>query len=216
MIDRTRLAVVFAEHRLGGSGLIAPDEAKQLGQLVGADVLVSATMTPFGDEVRLSVKALDTETATLRASARGKVGRSGTIDELLGRGMEDGSGGGGGGGGGAGGAKGKPRVDPVTARGFVFELQGCRLSGTTAECLVVVENQAGDRSLWLWDHSRLFDDLGNEYPPSSLSVANETKVMQWHASEHLDKLVLERVPTPPSSSPSRASRTRPAASPSSR
>lgn len=171
VIDRTRLAVVFAEHKLGASGLIAPEDAKRLGQLVGADVLVSATMTPFGESVRLSVKALETETAALMASARGDVPRTGAIEDLLGRGMGErrdrtvaGE---------------KPaarggRVEPVSAKSFTFELQGCTLSGTSSECLILAENQMADRLLVLTQSSRLFDELGNEYVPQRLRIANTT------------------------------------------
>ena len=175
VIDRTRLAVVFAEHKLGASGLIAPEDAKRLGQLVGADVLVSATMTPFGESVRLSVKALETETAVLVASARAEVPRTGAIDELLRNGVEaqrrsakrpDGA------------AARTDRREPVTAKSFAFELEGCTLSGTTAECLVLVENQVTDRVLTLSASSRLFDDLGNEYAPKRLRIANTDRAVQ--------------------------------------
>lgn len=168
VIDRTRLAVVFAEHQLAASGLIAPEQAKRLGQLVGADVLVSATMTPFGESVRLTVKALDTETAALSATSRGNVPRTEAIEILINRGLgarPDGAGG-------TGTTRRDERVEPVSAKSFTFELQGCALSGTSVECLILVQNQVADRLLAVTDSSRLFDDLGNEYPPRSLRIAN--------------------------------------------
>lgn len=191
VIDRTRLAVVFAEHKLGASGLIAPEDAKRLGQLVGADVLVSATMTPFGESVRLSVKALETETAVLVASARGDVPRTGAVEELLGRGMGEtrekagtsrqparqGSG-----------------KQPVAAKGFTFELQGCQLSGQIAECLLVVQNQAADRWLSIKAASRLFDDLGNEYTPSLLRIANQSE--PTYGYREVEKAIIRGVQTP--------------------
>ena len=167
VIDRTRLQVVFAEHRLGASGLIAPEDAKRLGQLVGADVLVSATMTPFGESVRLSVKALETETAVLVASARGDVPRTGAIEILLNEVLERS-----GGDDTANTPRRNDRVEPVSAKNFTFELQGCTLSGTSAECLILVKNQVADRLLVLTDSSRLFDELGNEYAPQGLRIAN--------------------------------------------
>lgn len=167
VIDRTRLQVVFAEHRLGATGLIAPEEAKRLGQLVGADVLVSATMTPFGESVRLSVKALETETAALVASSQGDVPRTEAIEILLNGQLERSSG---------ERSVNTPRRDdraePVSAKNFTFELQGCTLSGTSAECLILVKNQVADRLLVLTDSSRLFDELGNEYAPQALRIAN--------------------------------------------
>lgn len=194
VIDRTRLAVVFAEHKLGASGLIAPEDAKRLGQLVGADVLVSATMTPFGESVRLSVKALETETAVLVASARAEVPRTGAIGDLLERGL---------------GeqreatnrsrtpARQATRLEAVAAKGFRFELQGCRLSGKSAECLVVVENQTADRWLRLTAASRLFDDLGNEYAPSLLRIANQgERAYYGQHAERVEKALIQSVRTP--------------------
>lgn len=202
VIDRTRLAVVFAEHELGASGLIAPEEAKRLGQLVGADLLVSATITPFGETVRLSIKALDTETATLRASARGDVPRTGAIDELLRRGMGERRSSAGG-----VGAAGSPKAESLKAKSFAFEIEGCTLSGSTADCLLLVENQVADRSLLLVDSSRLYDELGNEYAPQRLRIANSVKNvtsgglpaisvggrLQWRSG--VGKVILKGVPT---------------------
>lgn len=194
VIDRTRLAVVFAEHQLAASGLIAPEQAKRLGRLVGADVLVSATMTPFGDSVRLSVKALDTETAALTASSRGDVPRTGAIEDLLSRVVESGSGGADG--------NGEPtrrddRLEPVSAKSFTFELQSCSLSGTTVDCLIVVENEVADRALMLSEESRLFDELGNEYQPQLLRIANSTeRANRYSYRENVSKVVIQGVPTP--------------------
>jgi TolB-like protein len=194
VIDRTRLAVVFAEHKLGASGLIAPEDAKRLGQLVGADVLVSATMTPFGESVRLSVKALETETAVLVASARGDVPRTGAVDELLGRGMGERRKG-------TGGTdqavRQASRLEPVASKGFLVDLQSCHLSGQSAECLVVVQNQAADRLLGLTARSRLFDDLGNEYAPSLLRIANQSDRASYGTDrEGVQKTLIQSIQTP--------------------
>lgn len=187
VIDRTRLQVVFAEHRLGASGLIAPEDAKRLGQLVGADVLVSATMTPFGESVRLSVKALETETAALVASSRGDVPRTGAVEELLGRVVErkrDGV---------AGGLRQSSRkAEPVTARSFVFEVDRCAVSGTTAECVVLVANQSADRELIVFKESRLYDELGNEYQPQLLRIANSRV---GPLAGDVRRVVIQNVPT---------------------
>lgn len=189
VIDRTRLAVVFAEHKLGASGLIAPEDAKRLGQLVGADVLVSATMTPFGESVRLSVKALETETAVLVASARGDVPRTGAVEELLGRGLESRQ---------ESRDKGARQrdVEPVSAKSFAFELQGCTLSGRTADCLILVENRTADRVLYLNDDSRLFDELGNEYAPQRLRIANTERTLPRSFGHWIEKLMVQGVVTP--------------------
>lgn len=193
VIDRTRLAVVFAEHKLGASGLIAPEDAKRLGQLVGADVLVSATMTPFGESVRLSVKALETETAVLVASARGDVPRTGAVDELLSNGLETRQNHG-------NGRPREPKSEPVSAKSFAFELQGCTLSGRTADCLILVENRAADRTLYLTDASRLFDELGNEYAPQHLRIANSERSvssgLHSYGGHGVEKLTVQGVVTP--------------------
>jgi TolB-like protein len=65
VVDRTHLRALLQENKLATTGIIDPATARQLGKIAGVHTLVTGSLTPFGDTVRLALKALDTETAEI-------------------------------------------------------------------------------------------------------------------------------------------------------
>ena len=90
VVDRTHLKRILAEHKLATTGLIDPQTAKKLGQIAGVDALITGTITPFGDSIRISVKVLDTGTAKVIGASSGDIAKTKAIEELLSRGIETG------------------------------------------------------------------------------------------------------------------------------
>jgi len=88
VVDRTHLKSILAEHKLSATGIIDPQTARKLGQIVGVDALITGTITPFGDSIRLSVKILDTATARVIGASSGDIAKTKAIEELLARGIE--------------------------------------------------------------------------------------------------------------------------------
>jgi len=88
VVDRTHLKSILAEHKLSTTGLIDPQTARKLGQIAGVDALVTGTITPFGDSIRLSVKILDTATARVIGASSGDIAKTKAIEELLARGID--------------------------------------------------------------------------------------------------------------------------------
>lgn len=88
VVDRTHLKSILAEHKLSATGIIDPQTAKKLGQIAGVDALITGTVTPFGDSIRISVKVLDTATAKVIGASAGDIARTKAIEELLSRGIE--------------------------------------------------------------------------------------------------------------------------------
>lgn len=74
LVDRTNLESVIAEQRLGLSGLTAQsDEALRVGEILGADYLLTGDYVFLGEEVLVSARLLDVETAeTVAFSERGR------------------------------------------------------------------------------------------------------------------------------------------------
>src|SRR5262245_23781666 len=68
VIDRTHLKAILAENKLGSTGLIDPATARRLGQIAGAEALLTGSMTPFSESVRIAVKVLATDTARIIAA----------------------------------------------------------------------------------------------------------------------------------------------------
>ncbi len=89
VVDRTHLKSIVAEHKLSASGIIDPQTARKLGQIAGVDALITGTITPFGDSVRISVKILDTATAKVIGASSGDIAKTKAIEELLARGIEN-------------------------------------------------------------------------------------------------------------------------------
>jgi TolB-like protein len=88
VIDRVHLKSILAEHKLALTGIIDPGTARQLGKIAGVDAILTGSITPFGDNIRVSFEVLDTETAMIIAAASGNIARTAAINELLARGIE--------------------------------------------------------------------------------------------------------------------------------
>jgi TolB-like protein len=90
VIDRTNLKTILQEHKLASTGIIDPQTARKLGEITGVQALVTGTVTPFGDDLRISVKVLDAETAEIIKGVAADMPRNKAIDELLARGIAGG------------------------------------------------------------------------------------------------------------------------------
>lgn len=83
VIERNQLRVIIQEHRLSAAGLIDPQTAKRLGEIAGADALITGTTTTFGDSVHVIAKIIDTRTAVIIGAASYDLPRTKAIDDLL-------------------------------------------------------------------------------------------------------------------------------------
>ncbi|MGV8079220.1 MAG: FlgO family outer membrane protein [Syntrophales bacterium] len=83
VLDRNHIKRIIEEQKLSMSGLMDPSAIKKIGKLAGTDIIVTGTITPFGDSIRVSCKAIDTETAKVTGSARGDIAKTVTIADLL-------------------------------------------------------------------------------------------------------------------------------------
>ena len=88
VVDRTHLKSILAEHKLSATGLIDAQTARKLGQIAGVEVIITGTITPFGDSIRISVKVLDTTTAKIVSACTANIAKTKAIEELLTRGIE--------------------------------------------------------------------------------------------------------------------------------
>lgn len=166
VIDRTHLRTILQEHKLAATGIIDPQTAKRLGEIAGVDALVTGTVTPFGDSIRLSVKTLDVSTAEIVGASSVDIPRTKAIDDLLAKGI-------------AGGARpaGAPSASQQPTQGssgavsvedndFLIEIHKCSRSGKTVNCEGSITNKA-ERSRtfgFSYDGNYMVDDLANAYP----------------------------------------------------
>ncbi|MEN6375980.1 MAG: FlgO family outer membrane protein [Smithella sp.] len=83
VVDRNHLKSLLAENKLSMSGLVDPGSVKKLGRIAGADALVTGSLTPLGDSVRISCKAIDMSTAKVMGVAKGYIAKTAAIANLL-------------------------------------------------------------------------------------------------------------------------------------
>jgi TolB-like protein len=198
VIDRIHLKSILTEHKLSLSGLVNPETVKQLGKIAGVDAIVTGTVTPFGDSIRVSVKVITTDTAKIITASTGDIPKTKAIEELIAKGIES------------------PTAPAPTApatpttpkpsgaatyiaknQDFVFEVQGCKLSGDEVQCIFFVTSKERDREVNIYGSaqgyvhppSRMFDNLGNGY------VANKIRVANVEGRSSADITLISEVPT---------------------
>jgi len=187
VVERNQLRAVLNEHKLTATGVIDPTIAKKIGQFTGADIIVTGSMTPFSESVRLAVKALATDTARIIAADDADLPKTSTISELLaacagGTRVP-----------GGGTPTSAPIADPraasvpprptptsgarsVVTEQFVFELIQCKGLGDSVICSFQTTNHSADRILTLYclrsEASRAIDNSGNQSSDTDCSIAN--------------------------------------------
>jgi len=80
VMDRSHLKAIFAEHRMALGGLMNEESLIELGRLESVDVIVTGTIVQLSDRYKITVKALDTETASLLAADRAYCARTPDLD----------------------------------------------------------------------------------------------------------------------------------------
>lgn len=177
VIDRTHLKAILQEYKLASQGLIDPATARKLGQIAGVQTLVTGTITPFEEHVRLSLKVLDTETAKIVAANTIDVPKTKTIADLIQ--SEAGS---------SSTANTRAndvqRLHPaspvatpppgVIRDDLVFISRGCTDKGTTTTCLFSITNKATiTRRVW-FTGDFLVDDKGDQYNRMQINFGGKT------------------------------------------
>ena len=198
VVDRIHLKSILKEHKLSASGIIDPATARKLGKIAGVDAIVTGTITPFGERVRLSAKVLETDSAKVICASRGNIPKTDAIEELLGKGIETtatttgrrlsarkrGK------------TKGSGPIKRVESNNFTFELLRCKLSGGSMTCQVLITNGDKDRKFLLnassshtIPKSRCFDNSGNAY------IADKAQVGSSQSSGIASTMLVSGVPT---------------------
>jgi len=83
VLDRANLKSILAEHKLTATGLVDPENAKQLGKFAGVDALIIGNIVPMGGNITLTVKVITTETAEVVGAAKSKFKSDDTIQQFL-------------------------------------------------------------------------------------------------------------------------------------
>jgi len=86
VVDRQQLDVIRAEQNLQLSGEVDDETALSVGRFLGAQVIVSGRISSLGGHYRLTIRALEVETARLQGQYNQNIGTVATIGALMGAG----------------------------------------------------------------------------------------------------------------------------------
>jgi TolB-like protein len=92
LIDRANLQYLLNEKKLSASGLINPESSRKLGNMIGIDTVILGTVTPIGQNVRLSVRAVAVETGKIVVSQSATLPAIGGLGDMYTRGVADNTG----------------------------------------------------------------------------------------------------------------------------
>jgi TolB-like protein len=191
VVDRIHLKTLLKEHNLSSTGLIDQNTIRQLGKIAGVDALVTGSLTPLGESVRINVKVLDIETAAVIEANRGNIAMTDAIKSLMVKGINlpasPGSG---------------SIITPIKTRvetvqkveeqNFVFEAIACKVSGKTVTFSFFITNKDKDRGIRIYlRNTSLYDEYGNEYKCTRGQIGIETP--NWQ--DELESLIYSDVPT---------------------
>ena len=188
VVERSQLDKAVNELKFSLSEIVDPAHAKQLGRQVGADAVVTGTVTDLGTTVKINARLIEVEKGDILAAAGAEVAKDGVVARLMSQIL-------------TGPTKGQiepPKVveevsasPPVSkptlaqaalkieAYDFLFLLQECKKSGPQITCSLLITNLIKDRELQVHatggcvpGASRLFDSTGNVYVASRATLGN--------------------------------------------
>ena len=183
VIERQLLNQVIKEQKLTLSGIVDPKSAKQLGQVLGVDAIVSGSITDLGKTVRVNARLISTETGEIFAVAAKEFVKDQTLIDLMSSreansSTRDSS------------SSSKSAKQTVKASLYTFDLDECRLSGPTIVCDLTITNNDNDR-MFSYDNlvngAGMTDNSGNIYGATSIRIANRNGFD--------DAVILSNVPT---------------------
>ncbi|UCH93892.1 MAG: hypothetical protein JSV88_26995 [Candidatus Aminicenantes bacterium] len=175
VVDRIHLKTLLKEHKLSSTGLIDQNTIRQLGKIAGVDSLITGSLTPLGEIVRINVKVLDIETAALIDANRGNFAMTDAIKDLMRKGIISPVST-------ASGSSSTPirtrveTVQKIEEQNFVFEAIGCKVSGKNVIFSLLITNKNKDGEFLIYfENTSLYDDFGNEYPAKKIQLGSESR-----------------------------------------
>jgi curli biogenesis system outer membrane secretion channel CsgG len=168
LVERSTLDKIMGELKLNESGAIDPATAKRVGKLVGAEAIVTGTITDFQTFIAVNCRLIDTETGHIFAAAEARIVKDDDVKKVMNMSLT----------GSAISAEnstksvsGRPAssapAHQISAEQdrFVFAIRSCSRSGSTLICSGFVNNKAENRrNLNIeYQSASVVDDLGNLY-----------------------------------------------------
>ena len=76
VVDRRELELIHQEEQFQSSGEVSDESAQAIGKKLGAQLIVSGSLTPIGSVYRVRIRVLNVETAAIEASPSADISAS--------------------------------------------------------------------------------------------------------------------------------------------
>ena len=83
VIERNLLEKAINELKFNASGYVSDDFAKNVGEMIGADAIVTGTITRIGKAVKVNARVIDVETGDILAAASSSIAMDDAITRLM-------------------------------------------------------------------------------------------------------------------------------------
>ena len=83
VVDRHSLALVEKEMNFQHSGIVSDESAQAIGRALGAQTIISGSLTPFGNSHRMQIRALEVETLRIQGNITYTIRRDAVIANLI-------------------------------------------------------------------------------------------------------------------------------------
>lgn len=167
VIDSLQLKALLAERNIPLPESVGPDLSRKIANIAGADAIVTGTLTPLTDRVRISCKVITVSSARIVSGELFNLARTKYIDELLGESTlsrtisrEDSK------------RTKSTIIDIQDTDSFSFTLQEATRKGRSVEFRFLLFNRT-DKTLFLGlTKAVFFDETGREHLPSLAAVGS--------------------------------------------
>lgn len=186
VIERQLLNKIVAEQKLSLTGIIDPNSAKKLGNILGVDAIVSGTITDLSQSLKTNARMLSTETGEIFAVASVEIYKDESVRALLKNEITTSN------------VKGTDGIDykkipadklittNTSAYDFTFTIKECTQTGNQIKIIMLITNN-GPKSIRksIQNNSRIIDDSGNQYDVKRINIGGSDS---WWSYEYLPKI----------------------------
>lgn len=186
VIERQQLNRIIAEQKLSLTGMVDPASAQKLGRVLGVDSIVFGSISDLVKTLKINARLISAETGEVFDTAAIEIEKDAAVTNLLGDSRAantDGN---------------QPQTQTpgtkqqrswrIESHFFTFDLQRCRLSGTSVLCDFIITNNERDRKLGIGGDTRMFDDFGNEVRLGGIQIADKS-------GRYVEPVLISGVPT---------------------
>ncbi|MCL5408873.1 MAG: CsgG/HfaB family protein [Candidatus Omnitrophica bacterium] len=169
VIDRIYMDALIKKNGLQVSDFINPSTAVTAAQKAGVETILTGTVLPLSDSVKVFVRIISTSTGKILADFDFNLDKNKTIESLLtaGQGIKTITP--------SGSPSKPPAIQIQESYGFFFALTKCELTNSGVTCNLTITNHSNPDNMFIILSAKAVDAYGNIYPASTATM-NGTNV----------------------------------------